>query len=59
MHLLAEPLIVFGLGVDQTVKAVYDLPAPDYHDTNTAHAAALLISRLEIDRRKISHSVVT
>lgn len=56
MHLLAEPLIVFRFRIDETVKLVHNLPIAHNNDADAAHAGPALIGRLEIYRRKITHT---
>ena len=51
----AEPLVVFGLRMYEAVVRIHDLSSTDYDDPDTAYAAGLLVRRLEIYCRKISH----
>ena len=55
VHPHTEPLVILRLGVNQRVERIHDLPSPhDYH-THAAHAAGLLVRRLEIYCCEISH----
>ncbi len=51
----AEPLVVLGLGVDEAVEGIYNLPITYYHHSYGAYAGRLLIRRFEVYCRKISH----
>ena len=50
-----EPLVVLGLGVDEAVEGIYNLPITYYHHSYGAYAGRLLIRRFEVYCRKISH----
>ena len=51
----AEPLVVFGFRMDEAVVRINDFSSTDNDDPDTAYAAGLLICRLEIYCREISH----
>ena len=55
VHALAEPLVVLRLGVDEAVERVRHLPVAHNHHSHRTHAGRLLVCRLEIYCRKISH----
>ena len=57
VDLLAEPLVVFRLGMYEAVERVHDFPAAHYHHANGADAGRLLVCRLEVYRCKISHNL--
>lgn len=57
VNLLAEPLVVFRLGMDETVEGVYNLPVTNYHHPDGTYAGRLLVCRLEVYRCKISHNL--
>ena len=57
VNLLAEPLLVFRLGMDETVEGVYNLPVTNYHHPDGTYAGRLLVCRLEVYRCKISHNL--
>ena len=48
VNLLAEPLVVLGLRVDERVEGVHDDVVADDDNTDGAHAGSLLIRRLEV-----------
>ena len=55
VDLLAEPLEVLRLRVDEAVERVRDFPVADNHHAHAAHAATALVGRLEVYCGKISH----
>ena len=55
VNLLAEPLVVLRLGVDETVEGVHNLPVTHNHHSDGADAGRLLVCRLEVYCSKISH----
>ena len=58
VNLLAEPLIVLGLWMNEAVEGVHDLIIADDDDTNAADAARLLIGSLEVygtERTQFAH----
>ena len=56
VYLLAEPLVVLRLGVDETVEGVHNLSVTHYHHSDGAYAGGLLVRRLEVNSCKISHN---
>ncbi len=48
MHLATEPLVVFGLRMDEAVEGIHDDVITDDDYADTAHAARLLVRGLEI-----------
>ena len=56
VDLLAEPLVVLRLGVDETVEGVHNLPVTHDHHSDGAYTGGLLVRRLEINSCKISHN---
>ena len=57
VYLLAEPLVVLRLGVDETVEGIHNLPVTHYHHSDGAYTGGLLVCRLEVYRCKISHNL--
>ena len=57
VYLLAEPLVVLGLRVDETVEGIHNLPVTHYHHSDGAYTGGLLVCRLEVYRCKISHNL--
>ena len=57
VYLLADPLVVLGLRVDETVEGIHNLPVTHYHHSDGAYTGGLLVCRLEVYRCKISHNL--
>ena len=57
VDLLAEPLVVFRLGMYEAVERVHDFPAANYHHPDGTYTGGLLVCRLEVYRCKISHNL--
>lgn len=55
VHLSAEPLVVLRLGMYEAVERVHYPPAAYDDHPDAAHAGGLLVRRLEVYRREISH----
>ena len=55
VHLLAEPGVVVGLGLDERVERVGDDTAAHHHHAHAADAAALPVGGFEIYGGKVGH----
>ncbi len=55
VHLLTEPGVVVGFGMDERIERVGDDTAAHHHHAHAAHAAALPVGGLEVYGGKIGH----
>ncbi len=55
---LAEPLIVFGLGMDEAVEGIRYLTVTNDHHSHATHAGRLLVGSFEIYCREIFHLIL-
>ena len=62
VHLLAEPLVVLGLRMDERVEGIDDDVVPHDDDTNGTDARPLLVSSFEVqavETKQLTHIAVT
>ena len=57
VDLLAEPLVILGLRMDEGVEGINDFSTPYYYHANATDTATLLVGCFEIYCCKISHIV--
>ena len=55
VDLLAKPLVILRLRMDQTVKRIHDLTIPDDDNPDAADTAAALIGRFKVYGSKVFH----
>lgn len=55
VHLLTEPGVVVGFGMDERIERVGDDTAAHHYHAHAAHAAALPVGGLEVYGGKIGH----
>lgn len=58
MHPCACIIIIVGFGLDERIESIGDLAIPHNHHPNRTNACALVVGRLEVYCRKISHLMV-
>ena len=58
MHPTTSIIIIVGFGLDERIESIGDLAIPHNHHSNRTNACALVVGRLEVYCRKVSHLMV-
>ena len=58
MHLCAEVVVNFGLGLDERIELVHFNAIPIDDNAHATHAGALVVGRFEINSCEVFHTVV-